>query len=340
MAKGAGPPASAPDPVIVRPEDFDAIRRHAEREYPLTACGVIMARGADRRVLICQNIQDELHAKDALRHPRDARTAFFVAPQDLLEIGRMENQGFHVGVIYHSNPDTRAFLSGEDRSSALLPSGSPSYPTAAYLVMSVMAGGAVDSAAFRWDSRRREFVDVPLVHSSITPLPPGHRHGAAPVSQASPANVGHTAPTPKPRWAAPRPLRVFLCHSSSDKALVRRLYRRLQSEPVDPWLDEDKLLPGQDWDQEIARAVRAADVVLVCLSREAVNRAGFVQREIRYALDVADQQPEGTIFLIPAKLETCDVPERLRRWHWVELFEPEGYEGLLRALQERSRSVT
>ena len=50
----------------------------------------------------------------------------------------------------------------------------------------------------------------------------------------------------------PRKLRVFLCHSSQDKPIVRELYQRLNTEGwIDPWLDEEKLLPGQDWDMEI-----------------------------------------------------------------------------------------
>jgi hypothetical protein len=50
-----------------------------------------------------------------------------------------------------------------------------------------------------------------------------------------------------------------------------------------------------------------------------------VQKEIKFALDVADEQPEDTIFLIPLKLEECDVPERLARWHWVDPVGPHGY---------------
>ena len=53
-----------------------------------------------------------------------------------------------------------------------------------------------------------------------------------------------------------RKLRVFLCHSSQDKPIVRELYQRLNAEGwIDPWLDEEKLLPGQDWDLEIEKAV-------------------------------------------------------------------------------------
>jgi DNA-binding SARP family transcriptional activator len=132
-------------------------------------------------------------------------------------------------------------------------------------------------------------------------------------------------------------LRVFLCHSSSDKPFVRALYEKLGADGFEPWLDEEDLLPGQEWEAEIARAVRASDVVLVCLSRGAVERTGFVQREIRMALDAADEKPGGTIFLVPLRIEECPVPERISRWHYVDYFLPKGHERLVRALRERAK---
>jgi TIR domain len=126
-----------------------------------------------------------------------------------------------------------------------------------------------------------------------------------------------------------------LCHASGDKTQVRDLYQRLTNDGFCPWLDEENLLPGQDWSQEISRAVRSSVVVLVCLSRSSIAKTGYVQKEIKYALDVADEQPEGSIFLIPVKLEDCEVPERLRRWQWVDLFEERAYERLLKALRTR-----
>jgi formylglycine-generating enzyme required for sulfatase activity len=137
----------------------------------------------------------------------------------------------------------------------------------------------------------------------------------------------------------PRPLRVFLCHSSADKPAVRELYQRLKADDFEPWLDEEDLLPGQDWQREIPKAVRESDVVIVCLSRGSVNRAGYIQKEIKFALDVADEQPEGAIFIIPVKLEDCKVPDRLNRWQWVNQFDPNGYKKLLRALQFRAKSL-
>lgn len=135
------------------------------------------------------------------------------------------------------------------------------------------------------------------------------------------------------------PLRVFLCHSSSDKPAVRNLYQRLQVDGIDPWLDEEKLLPGQDWHLEIRKAVRNSHAVLVCLSPTSINKIGYVNREIKYALDVADEQPEGSIFIIPVKLEECVIPDRLRTWQWVNYFESNGYERLMRALRARAQAL-
>jgi HD-GYP domain-containing protein (c-di-GMP phosphodiesterase class II) len=135
-----------------------------------------------------------------------------------------------------------------------------------------------------------------------------------------------------------RPLKVFLCHAHADRDAVRALYARLTRDGADAWLDKEKLVPGSDWELEIRKAVRDADVVVVCLTKK-FNQAGYRQKEVRIALDEADKQPEGEIFIVPARLEECDTLESLRRWHWVDLFEDDGYERLLRALTVRAEKV-
>jgi hypothetical protein len=134
-------------------------------------------------------------------------------------------------------------------------------------------------------------------------------------------------------------LKVFLCHASDDKPDVRDLYQRLRADGIEPWFDEEDLLPGQNWEREINKAVRNSDVVIVCLSPNSVNKAGFIQKEIRIALDAADAQPEDTIFLIPLKFKECTVPDRLDSYHWVNYYEERGYERLKKSLIKRSRSL-
>jgi formylglycine-generating enzyme required for sulfatase activity len=136
-----------------------------------------------------------------------------------------------------------------------------------------------------------------------------------------------------------RQLRIFLCHSSADKPAVRDLYEKLTARGIDAWLDEKKLLPGQLWKTEIPKAVREADVVIICLSKTSITKEGYVQKEIKFALDVALEKPAGTIYLIPARLEECKVPDSLSDWHWVNLFDSQGLNLIFKSLEMRAASL-
>jgi proteasome lid subunit RPN8/RPN11 len=148
--------------MILTPDEYARIQVQAIAEYPSECCGVVMARpdsAPDRLLLTCRNIQDELHSKDPKRHPRDARTAYYIDPRDLIAMGRREAQGFKVLTIYHSHIDAGAYFSPTDKHNALI-NGEPAYPEASYVVVSVMEGRVAEAAVFRWDAVLRDFVQV------------------------------------------------------------------------------------------------------------------------------------------------------------------------------------
>ena len=154
--------------MILTGDEAARICAQAVAEYPAESCGVILERAGERRLLACRNIQNQLHARDPERYPRDARTAYYIDPADLLRIGRLEGEGFTVAVIYHSHVDAGAYFSETDRRNALM-GGEPSYPEATYVVTSVMGGRADAMAAFRWDAERRDFglVDDPSLRAAV-----------------------------------------------------------------------------------------------------------------------------------------------------------------------------
>jgi proteasome lid subunit RPN8/RPN11 len=147
--------------MVLTAAELETIRAQAVEEYPFESCGVVVRRGDERRLLRCRNAQNELHARDCARHPRDARTAYYIDPKDLLRIGDLEHQGFGVAVIYHSHIDAGAYFSETDRRQALM-GGEPAYAGAVYVVTSVVGGAADAVAAFRWDGTRRDFVAMEL----------------------------------------------------------------------------------------------------------------------------------------------------------------------------------
>ena len=125
---------------------------------------------------------------------------------------------------------------------------------------------------------------------------------------------------------------IFLSYAKEDSEFVRRIRARLQKVGLRPWLDEHDLLPGQDWDEAIRAAIRSSAAFVAFLSTRAVDKTGYVQKEIREALDVAERMPPGRMFVVPVRIDDCVVPERLRRWQRIDIFKRGGYGRLQAAL--------
>ncbi|HTN84557.1 MAG TPA: toll/interleukin-1 receptor domain-containing protein [Sorangium sp.] len=121
------------------------------------------------------------------------------------------------------------------------------------------------------------------------------------------------------------PEHIFLSYAKEDAAAARRLHSKLTREGFLSWMDEHNLLPGQDWNAVVLSAIRRSRAFVLLLSRNTVSKAGYIQKEIREALEVAERLPEGRVFIIPLRIEDCDIPERLQRWQWIDINSKSGY---------------
>jgi hypothetical protein len=137
----------------------------------------------------------------------------------------------------------------------------------------------------------------------------------------------------------------FLCYAKKNKDVVREFGLRLKSEGwIDPWFDEDDILPGQVWQESVITAVMQSHAVIIFLSKIAVASEGFFQREIKLALDTAAEKPEGTIFIIPIRIDICDVPDMLSKYQYVDYFGDEAhkqqvYSSLIASLKWRAGNL-
>ncbi|TEU16928.1 MAG: toll/interleukin-1 receptor domain-containing protein, partial [Anaerolineales bacterium] len=93
------------------------------------------------------------------------------------------------------------------------------------------------------------------------------------------------------------------------------------------------ILPGERWKSCVQKAIQESDFFLACLSANSVSKRGFLQKEINDALDIWQEKLEDDIYLIPVRLEDCEVPESLRDFQWVNLFEEDGWTRLVKAIQ-------
>ena len=139
--------------------------------------------------------------------------------------------------------------------------------------------------------------------------------------------------------ASKHPLKIFISYAYGDRAKAQKLHAYLVAQGTDPWLDTENLLPGQDWKMEIAKALDGTDLILLCLSQSSVTREGYVQKEMRLALDRALEIPPGEIFLIPCRFEDVEMPHSLRDYQWVDLYAESGRKKLLKSLGLRAERI-
>ncbi|MBL8061674.1 MAG: toll/interleukin-1 receptor domain-containing protein [Anaerolineales bacterium] len=137
----------------------------------------------------------------------------------------------------------------------------------------------------------------------------------------------------------------FLSYSKINKSSARDFAEKLKSEGwIDPWFDEEDILPGQVWEETVTIGVRNSHAVIILLSKAAMASEGFFHREIKLALDTAAEKPEGTIFIIPIRLNDCEVPALLQKYQYVDYFGREEqrermYTNLISALKVRAENL-
>jgi hypothetical protein len=142
------------------------------------------------------------------------------------------------------------------------------------------------------------------------------------------------------RIVRPRP---FISYAHEDHEIASKLYEDLHALGAQPWLDTNDLLGGQDWQETIRRAVRECSHFIALLSSNSVSKRGFVQKELRQAIDILEEFPPGEIFVIPVRLERTEPAHAaLKRLHWIDLFPSyeQGLKKLARSLHLKPARIT
>jgi formylglycine-generating enzyme required for sulfatase activity len=122
---------------------------------------------------------------------------------------------------------------------------------------------------------------------------------------------------------------VFISHSSQDDDFVTRLAADLRAAGLEPWVDHEDILPGANWDESVAAALRTCTAMVLVLTPLAVE-SDNVTDEWSYFLD--EKKP-----VYPVIRETCEIPFRLRRRQYVD-FTRGGEQALAELLKALSGS--
>jgi len=132
---------------------------------------------------------------------------------------------------------------------------------------------------------------------------------------------------------------IFVSYASQDRLSARAICERLREVGFAPWIDVVNLVPGEQWERAIEEALREADFFVACLSTNSVAKRGYIQREFKRAMEIWEEKLASDIFVIPLRLDDCNVPQSLRRFQWVDWADGAGLPALVSAVTEGMRRL-
>jgi len=132
---------------------------------------------------------------------------------------------------------------------------------------------------------------------------------------------------------------IFLGYPSEHEEAAWEVYNYLISNGDEVWFDKVSLIAGIDWDQERAEGQRRAELAVHLCSKAMFERAGVVHREIRQSLRLVEDQPLGSLYVIPIRLEPVKMPVELTRFQYFD-FEGDWQRRLSDAVEKRRAQLS
>jgi hypothetical protein len=112
--------------------------------------------------------------------------------------------------------------------------------------------------------------------------------------------------------------KVFICHSSTDKAVADAVCAALEAQRIPCWIAPRDILAGEEYGKSIVDALASCQIVLLVFSAHA-NGSPQVRREIERAVS------KGKI-IVPFRIEDVlpsDAMEfALSNTHWLDALTP------------------
>ena len=111
--------------------------------------------------------------------------------------------------------------------------------------------------------------------------------------------------------------KIFITYSSKDQKVARTICTALENRGLNCWISSRNVKPGQNYQEQIVRAIRASRVMVLVFTVNANN-----SNEIKKELALASQ---NNLVVIPVRMEDVAPNEafayEFATRQWIDLFE-------------------
>lgn len=115
-------------------------------------------------------------------------------------------------------------------------------------------------------------------------------------------------------------MKVFISHSRSDEKIAQKVAHACHEAGFEVWDHHNEILPGDNWAEKIAQALRESEAMIVLISPDSLQ-SEWTQREIEYAL--GDERYRNRLIPVllasPEKLAKEKFPWILKKLKMIEL---------------------
>ncbi len=128
-------------------------------------------------------------------------------------------------------------------------------------------------------------------------------------------------------------VKVFISYAAEDYEAAKKLYNDLKLAGVEPWMDKEDILVGQNRNYVIRKMISDSSYFLALFSSKSVFEKSHIHNELKKAMESFDNFPDSGIFILPVRLDNCWHPnEELQELQHCDLF-PSYEQGLNKILR-------
>jgi len=135
---------------------------------------------------------------------------------------------------------------------------------------------------------------------------------------------------------------AFISYVREDSERIDKLCKMLTTASIPHWRDRADLGPGDMWKSKIKDAISGSSLAfLACFSENSVAKdKSYQNEEITLAVEEFRQRPPGRSWLIPVRLDNCEIPEwdlgggrTLRDINYIDLFGDDYAENMVKLIE-------